>query len=43
MEYLCQTCDVFIHDEYSINNPNLNDIDKIINNYVTSYNKKFDI
>ena len=43
MEYLCQTCDEFIHDEYSINNPNLNDIDKIINNYVTSYNKKFDI
>ena len=43
MEYLCQTCDVLIHDEYSINNLNLNDIDKIINNYVTSYNKKFDI
>ena len=43
MEYLCRTCDEFIYDEYSINNPNLNDIDKIINNYVTSYNKKFDI
>ena len=43
MEYLCQTCDEFFYDEYSINNPNLNDIDKIINNYVTSYNKKFDI
>ena len=43
MEYLCQTCDDFIYDEYSINNPILNDIDKIINNYVTSYNKKFDI
>ena len=43
MEYLCQTCDEFIYDEYSINNPNLNDIDKIINNYVTSYNKKIDI
>ena len=43
MECLCQTCDEFIYNEYSINNPNLNDIDKIINNYVTSYNKKFDI
>ena len=43
MEYLCQTCDEFIYDEYSINNPNLNDIDKIINNYVTTCNKKFDI
>ena len=32
MEYLCQKCDEFIYDEYSINNPNLNDIDnKIIN------------
>ena len=43
MEYRCQTCEEFIYDEYSINNPNLNDIDKIINNYVTSYNKNFDI
>ena len=43
MEYLCRTCDQFIYDECSINNPNLNDIDKIIKNYVTSYNKKFDI
>ena len=43
MYWLCRTCDRFIYDEYSINNPNLNDIDKIINNYVTSYNKKFDI
>ena len=43
MEYLCQTCDEFTYDENSINNPNLNDIDKIINYYVTSYNTKFDI
>ena len=43
MDWLCQTCDQFIYDECSINNPNLNDIDKIINIYVTSYNKKFDI
>ena len=43
MDYLCQTCDDFFYDNYSINNPYLNDIDKIINNYVTSYNKKFDI
>ena len=27
MEYLRQTCDEFIYDEYSINNPKLNDID----------------
>ena len=32
MAYLCQTCDEYIYDEYSINNPNLNDIDKIIKN-----------
>ena len=43
MDYLCKTCDEFIYDNYSINKPNLNDIDKIINNYVTGYNKKFDI
>ena len=42
MEHLCQTCDEFIYDEYSINKPNLNDIDKKIDIYVTSYNKKFD-
>ena len=42
MDYLCQTGDEFIYDEYSINNPNLNDIDKIINNYVISYNQIFD-
>ena len=43
MDYLCQTCDEFIYDEGSINNPNLNDIDKIFKNYVTSYNQNFDI
>ena len=43
MDYLCKTFDEFFNDEYSINNPNLNDIDKIINNYVTGYNQKFDI
>ena len=43
MDYLCQICDEFLYDEYSIDNPNLNDIDKITNNYVISYNKKFDI
>ena len=43
MDYLCQTCDEFIYDNYCINNPNLNDFDKIINNYVTSYKKKFNI
>ena len=43
MECLCQTCDEFIYDEYFINNPNLNDIDKINNNSVTSCNQKFDI
>ena len=42
MDYLCETCDEFTYDKYSINNPNLNDIDKIINKYVTSYIKKFD-
>ena len=43
MDFLCQTCDKFIYDEYSINNPNLNDIDKIINNYIIAYNTKFDV
>ena len=43
MDDLCRSCDEFIYDEYSINNPNLNNIDKIINNYVTIYNKNFDI
>ena len=43
MDYLCKTCNEYIHDSYSINNPNLNDIDKYFNNYLTSYNKKFDI
>ena len=43
MDFLCQTCDKFIYDEYSINDPNLNDNDKIINNYIITYNKKFDV
>ena len=43
MDYLCQTCDEFIYDNYSNKNPNLNDIDLIINNYTTSHYKKFDI
>ena len=43
MDCLCRTCDQFIYDEYPINTRNLKDIDKIINNNVTSYNKKFDI
>ena len=42
MDYLCQTCDEFIYDNYSNKNPNLNDIDIIINNFTTSHNKKFD-
>ena len=43
MNYLCQTFNELIYDNCSINNPNLNDIDKIINNDVASYNKKLDI
>ena len=43
MDYLCRSCDKFIYEEYSINNPNLNDIHKIFNIYVISYNKNFDI
>ena len=43
MDYLCQTCNEIIFDNYSVNNPDLNDIDKIFNNFVCSYNKKFDI
>ena len=43
MDFLCQTCDKFFYGEYSIDNPNLNDIVKIINNYIITYNKKFDV
>ena len=43
MDYLCRSCDEFIYEEYYITNPNLNDSDKVVNNYVTRYNKKFDI
>ena len=43
MDYLCRSCDEFIYDNYSINNPNLNEINKRINNYVTNYNKNFNI
>ena len=43
MDCLCETCREFIYDNYSINNRNLKEIDKIFNNYTTSYNKKIDI
>ena len=43
MDYHCRSCDELIYDDFSVNNPNLNYIDKIINNYVTSYKKKFDV
>ena len=40
---LCKACNKFVIDNYTMDNPNLDEIDKRLNDYVTSYNKKFDI
>ena len=42
MELSCKVCNKFIIDNYTITNKNLDEIDKILNDYVTIYNKKFD-
>ena len=43
MELLCKVCNKFVIDNYTLNNPNLDDLDKLLNDYVTSYKNKFDI
>ena len=43
MELLCKVCNKVFFENYTINNPNLDEIDKILDDYVTSYNKKFNI
>ena len=43
MDFLSKVCEKFVIENYTINNPNLDEIDKILNVYVNSYNKKFDI
>ena len=43
MELLCKVCNKFVIDNYTIDDPNLDEIDKMLNDYVTSYNKNFDI
>ena len=40
MEFFCKVCDKII-ENYSINNPNIVEIDKIFNDCVTSFDKKF--
>ena len=40
---LCKACNKFVIDNYIIDNPSLDEIDKILNAYVTSYNKKNNI
>ena len=41
MEHLCEVCKRLFIKNYTINNPNLDEIAKILNDYVTSQNKKF--
>ena len=43
MELLCKVCNKFVNNNYIVNNPNLDEIDKMFNDYVTSYIKNFDI
>ena len=43
MELLCKVCNKFVVEKYTINNPNLDETDELLNEYVTSYNIKFDI
>ena len=43
MEFFSKVCDKFSIENYSINKPNLDEIDKILKDCVTSHNKKFDI
>ena len=41
MEFLCEVCKKLIIENYTINNPNVEEIDKILNDYVSSQNKQF--
>ena len=41
MELLCEVCKRLIIENYTISNPNLDEIHRILNEYVTSQNKKF--
>ena len=41
MVLLCEACKKLIIENYTINEPNLDEIDKILNDYVTSQNKNF--
>ena len=41
MEHLCEVRKKHIFEDQPNNNPNLDEIDKILNEYVTSQNKKF--
>ena len=41
MELLCEVCKKPNIENYTINNPNLDEIDKLLNDYVTSQNRKF--
>ena len=43
MELLCKVCSKVVFDKYIINNSNFDEIDKILNDYVNSYNKKLEI
>ena len=36
MEFLCEVCTKLLIEGHAINNPNLDEIDKILNDYVTS-------
>ena len=40
MELHCEVCKKLIIEDHTINNPNVDEIDKILNEYVTSQNKK---
>ena len=41
MVLLCEACKKPNMENYTINEPNLDEIDKILNEYVTRQNKKF--
>ena len=43
MATLTKEYDKSFYENYSIINPNLDEIEKILNDYITSYNRKFDI
>ena len=43
MEFLCEQCDNFIIEKDSINKPDFDELDKLINAFTTNYDRNFQV